>query len=271
LQHCLANPIGSKVVSLAAGQYAKVGFDWVPVLVDQGHECLVAQVYDPVSDPVVAPFNPVQDRHVAQRNISVVQLPTGKALTFNFFSQNLALTQANTVLEVQNLQGEALKTLAASMGRDAWPAAGGVDVQLSSPVSITVQPSLYASQLATGIFRETLQDVPGPNEAKRVMGVLRSIVASRKTREGIGATPTPGEAAPVPPSEGAQLHEFDTTGARAADPGTPIRLAAGQHVRLSLRAALPTTSKRGSADVWRIVERTAGQITGGTTIVVQAK
>ena len=40
----VANPIGSTVVPLAAGQHTAVSFDWTPVVVNQGHECLVAQV-----------------------------------------------------------------------------------------------------------------------------------------------------------------------------------------------------------------------------------
>ena len=40
---------------------------------------------------------------------------------------------------------------------------------------------------------------------------------------------------------------------------------------MALRTALPATAEPGSADVWRIVEHTAGRITGGVTIIIQAK
>ena len=58
----------------------------------------------------------------------------------------------------------------------------------------------------------------------------------------------------------------------AGDPaGTLLHLPPGRHVRMSLQAALPATAKRGSADVWRIVEHILfGRITGGVTIIVQA-
>ena len=51
----------------------------------------------------------------------------------------------------------------------------------------------------------------------------------------------------------------------------PLNLAPGQHVRAAFRATLPHLAPSGAADVWRIVEHTAGQITGGVTIVVRAK
>ncbi len=137
-----------------------VSFDWTPVVVNQGHECLVAQVYDPISDPVVAPFNPVQDRHIGQRNISVVELPAGQTMNFDFFSQNLALTNAATELELQKLEGAALATLASALGRDVWTAAGGGEVDVSRPETIPERPHPQSHALATGTFRETLQDLP---------------------------------------------------------------------------------------------------------------
>jgi hypothetical protein len=270
----VASPIGSKVVPLAAGQHAIVSFDWIPVVVNQGHECLVAQVYDPVSDPIVAPFNPRQDRHIGQRNVSVVELPAGQTMTFDFFSQNLGLTQANTLVELQKLEGAALDTLAASLGRETWPAAGGREVDLSRPVAVQVRPHPRAGELATGTFRETLQDVPGESETRRVMGVLQSTVAPQKTERQSGGTggdyvqeDRPKEIEFTEPTP-----EVGMADQRPADvAGIPLRLAPGRHVRVSLRTTLPQTAERGAADVWRIVEHTAGQITGGVTIVVRAK
>jgi hypothetical protein len=75
-----------------------------------------AQVSDPLTGPLVAPFNPVQDRHVGQRNLSVMQLPAGQSLNLNLFSQNLSWTAATTLLEVQMLEGEALETVAMALG-----------------------------------------------------------------------------------------------------------------------------------------------------------
>jgi hypothetical protein len=269
----VANPIGSKVVPLAAGQHSVVSFDWTPILVNAGHECLVAQVYDPVSDPVVAPFNPVQDRHVGQRNISVVQVAANQVVNFDVFSQNLGLTQANTLIEVQKLEGEALEILALSMGRDVWPLAGGTEVELSRPAVIQVPTHPHARDLMTGTFRETLQEVPGPSESRRVMGVMRTLVAPQKGQIGKEEMPAPQattaqEYEAKAPDSSEDLEVGEPTGEPG---GTLVRLPPGRHVRMSLRTVLPPTAERGSADVWRIVEHTAGRITGGVTIIVQAR
>ncbi len=47
---------------------------WEPAFVNGGHECLIVRVSDPILDPVpLEQFGGGSDRHVAQRNIAVVQ------------------------------------------------------------------------------------------------------------------------------------------------------------------------------------------------------
>jgi hypothetical protein len=70
-----ANFIGNAYVSLEAGANADVLCltPWMPVYVNGGHECVLAEVFH-ASDPL--PFSPnfnvPTDRHVAQRNLSLV-------------------------------------------------------------------------------------------------------------------------------------------------------------------------------------------------------
>lgn len=268
----VANPIGSKDVPIAAGQHTVVEFEWVPELVNNGHECLVAQVYDPVSDPVVAPFNPVQDRHVGQRNVSVIQLAAGQALSFDLFTQNLGFIGADTLIEVQKIEGEALDLLASALGREAWAIAGGTDVQLSPPMIIDMPEHPQARELRTGAFRETLQDVPGRSETRRVMGVMQTLVAPRKRlggrqRDDVADTAAQRHATQVTTGRAVEVAaEFDDKAG-----GMRLQLLPGQRVQFSLKTALPRSAARGSADVWRVIEHTAGRITGGVTIVVEAK
>jgi hypothetical protein len=268
----VANAIGAKVVPLAAGQHTVVSFDWVPVLVNNGHECLVAQVYDPVSDPIVAPFNPVQDRHVGQRNISVVQVAQNQIVNFEVFSQNLGLSPAATLVEVQKLEGDALEVLALAMGRkEVWATAGATEMELTAPRAIHVRLGAHAKQLKTTVFRETLQDVPALSESRQVGAVMRTLAAPRREQRMAGEEP-PDEWAGEPTdarSEGEKEVAFRQVDDRPR--GTLVALSPGQHVRMALRTALPTTAERGSADVWRIVEHTAGRITGGVTIIIQPK
>ena len=47
---------------------------WYPKFENNGHECLVVRVFDPILDTVKpSQFSAAKDRHVAQRNIAVVQ------------------------------------------------------------------------------------------------------------------------------------------------------------------------------------------------------
>ena len=76
-----ANFLGSAFVSLDGGDSADVLLlsPWVPLFVNDGHQCLLAEAYhDPLDPlPAAAAFNVPTDRHVAQRNISVLQASAG--------------------------------------------------------------------------------------------------------------------------------------------------------------------------------------------------
>jgi len=70
-----ATLIGQSFVSLAAGGEDDVLclIPWVPVFLNEGHECVIAEAYhssDPL--PATTDFNVPTDRHVAQRNLSVL-------------------------------------------------------------------------------------------------------------------------------------------------------------------------------------------------------
>lgn len=88
-----AHYIGSSFVTLAPGSEADVLClsPWVPEYVNNGHECLLAEAFQIVSDPLpTSPaFNVPTDRHVAQRNLTV-----GAAAATGFFT--FPLTQFNT-------------------------------------------------------------------------------------------------------------------------------------------------------------------------------
>jgi hypothetical protein len=72
-----ANFIGTAFVSLAASETREVLCltPWVPVFVNDGHECVLAEAFHSGADPLPASpaFNVPTDRHVAQRNLSVVK------------------------------------------------------------------------------------------------------------------------------------------------------------------------------------------------------
>ena len=104
------------------------------------------------------------------------------------------------------------------------------------------------------------------------MGVLRPLAAPHKEQIDREAQPSrqrkTAQDRDAKPVDAGENVDYNATVDEAT--GMLMRLPPGRHVRMSLRTALPPTAESGSADVWRIVERTAGRITGGVTIIVQA-
>lgn len=82
-----ANFIGSSNVSLEAGETRDVLCltPWLPTFVNNGHECVLAEAFHPTADPLpMSPaFNVPTDRHVAQRNLSVVMALKSKNMMFS--------------------------------------------------------------------------------------------------------------------------------------------------------------------------------------------
>jgi hypothetical protein len=71
-----ANHVGDANVSLNAGETQDVLclVPWMPSFVNGGHECVLAEAFHQTLDPLPASpdFNVPTDRHVAQRNLSVL-------------------------------------------------------------------------------------------------------------------------------------------------------------------------------------------------------
>ncbi len=82
-----ATPIGGDWVTVQAYSTASVDLPWTPLATDSGHRCVIARVslvvpFDSYTDPTV--FDVVGDRHVAQRNITVLDVPAGERTSFRF-------------------------------------------------------------------------------------------------------------------------------------------------------------------------------------------
>jgi hypothetical protein len=100
-----ANLIGSDLVTVPAMNYLDVTCPqtWTPTFVNGGHECLIVQCTCP-QDPITVPFQPVLDRHVAQRNITVTWPKQGQKLQLsasNHFNSEQSFTLQLSSLSVQ--------------------------------------------------------------------------------------------------------------------------------------------------------------------------
>lgn len=85
-----AKPVGNGFVSITNHTQAAIAFPWTPTSAEAGHRCLLARVclsFPPDCYVNPAIFDVVGDRHVAQRNVNVVQVKQD-LLSFGFLVVN---------------------------------------------------------------------------------------------------------------------------------------------------------------------------------------
>ncbi len=75
--------------------------DWVPIEVNDGHECLVVEASIPVFDPLTDPMQPVDDRHVGQKNEQLLTLQAGQSFKFNLSAHNFTAADQQVVVEAR--------------------------------------------------------------------------------------------------------------------------------------------------------------------------
>lgn len=101
-----ANLVGSSFVTLNGGETKDVLCltAWVPTYVNGGHECILAEAFH-ASDPLPPgdAFNVPNDRHVAQRNISVALAAAGK---FHFAFEIHNPSRKERVFTIRATQGD---------------------------------------------------------------------------------------------------------------------------------------------------------------------
>jgi len=116
-----ANPVGTAFVALTGGQTADALCltPWTPVYVNEGHECILAEAFEPLLDPLaaVAAFNVPTDRHVAQRNLSVVMQLSGQSFHLAFEVDNPTRRARVFSLSVKEAKLTRLENLLPLLGR----------------------------------------------------------------------------------------------------------------------------------------------------------
>lgn len=83
--------IGGGYLTIPGYNMRSIAFPWTPSPSDTGHRCLLARValyipFDAYSDGTI--FDVRGDRHIAQRNISVVEMGDNKSIRFGFAVAN---------------------------------------------------------------------------------------------------------------------------------------------------------------------------------------
>jgi hypothetical protein len=98
-----ANLIGIGFTNIQGGSTVDVRCPnpWIPVVENGGHECLLAEALIPNFDPLTAPMDPVDDRHVGQKNEQLLLVSPGHPFVVKFEAINISGFALPVTLEVR--------------------------------------------------------------------------------------------------------------------------------------------------------------------------
>jgi hypothetical protein len=117
-----ANPVGVANVTLPAGMAADVLCltPWIPTFVNDGHECILGEAFHQFADPLpgTPDFNVPTDRHVAQRNLSVVMAMQARMFHASFSVHNTMRKPRAMRIYAKPGRLEELKPLLKPLGRE---------------------------------------------------------------------------------------------------------------------------------------------------------
>lgn len=117
-----ANVVGVANVNLPAGMAADVLCltPWIPTFVNGGHECILGEAFHQVADPLPATsdFNVPIDRHVAQRNLSVVLALRAQMFHTAITVHNVSRKARRMRIHAKPGKLEELQPLLKTLGRD---------------------------------------------------------------------------------------------------------------------------------------------------------
>jgi hypothetical protein len=151
-----ANLIGTGWADIPSGWSVVVQCPtpWIPVFENGGHECLIAEAYIPVFDPLTAPMDPVDDRHVGQKNEYLITLRPAEPFRIDIHAANVFDFAQSLTFEVQPVRLPTLHPLVAARAQQLTvPLQPSTSVlplsfQLSNAPAMYTGPStLFASRL----------------------------------------------------------------------------------------------------------------------------
>jgi hypothetical protein len=159
-----ANYIGRSVVSLGPKSSTKshaivrCPVDWVPVFENNGHECLVVRAFSFLSDPMPDDmFSATDSRHVAQRNIAVLQGAQAQAsnLTLNVAPGHSTHDAQIQTVEIAPDQLQWMKLITMSRNPNLQPPTATPLVGVTPPMP----PATAGGMNLGGLSSDALQNV----------------------------------------------------------------------------------------------------------------
>lgn len=137
---------------------------WVPVVENNGHECLLAEAFIPTLDDLDAPMDPADDRHVGQKNEQLLIVTKGASFSMKLEAVNVTGMTQMLTFEVQALRLKTIPALLQTRGQNLrlklLPPTAAVPLNLrvaEAAASYTGPSAWYARRLLS----MTLQEVAG--------------------------------------------------------------------------------------------------------------
>lgn len=241
------NLIGTEWTQVQAHtiQVVRCNTPWIPIYENGGHECLIVNCTSPILDPIVQPFQTTLDRHVGQRNITVLQGGAGQIIKFSLGINNFFPLAAHVAVTARTEQVVvAPATLGSMMFREVVSRVATLDGQQTAAAPKATKQyhvARTAVHLRTRVSRP-IRVVPTKG-ARGYLGHLfleaDRISAVRRRRRSHDKT----------------LHD--------------ITMEAFEQRRLDLQLSIPANARPGAFIVVHLVQSALGLPMGGYTIVVQ--
>lgn len=238
---------------------------WVPVMTNGGHECLLVRVSG-IGDPIGGnPWQPWANRHIAQRNISVVAV--GQNLAGLITSLNRTRTAGARVqlLQIGAREGELARFIAAPKLRiSALQTQPIADLDAEQHVRMPRLTKVAAAMLAP-VHALARGGAPKPPPLRRAAASalldLTALIGAREAKAGTSKLKPGG---PVRPAGAAAR-----PAAAAALPHLTSLIERALDLYPGVKRAKPPG--RGEAHVVRVASYRGDQLIGGYTLLVTGK
>ncbi len=275
------NLIGTEWTDVPSQSFREVRCNsaWVPVFVNNGHECLKVNCTDPILDPITAPFQPKLDRHVGQRNVTVLEGAAGARMKFDLELNNFLPISAR----IEVLAGGGLFRIPARVAETLTiprivneVVAFGATIPTPEQILHSLEPGTAAHRNATVTAR--LAARRHPNTADRQQGetsgirLLRSaprlaasISESRTVLLANDQHEPPGTALQQLTRKTGSCAGLDALGRRRLE---TIEMQAYEGRRLDLELQVPDDARPGDLVLFEFAQQSHGVVLGGYAVVI---
>jgi hypothetical protein len=252
---------------------------WVPVFVNNGHECLKVNCTNPILDPITHPFDPRLDRHAGQRNITVLPAAAGETLLVTIAVNNLFPMQVEAMITARMERVWVDRAAARKMKPldlvNAVAAHGGMRALAPAELQALYRngaPDYARARRLSSFLKEAPAEAPA---------LVRDVVADGKAVQGAAGLRAAwtGESRLVRPARAGAApgnlllaHDHLGRAGLASDglrdlPVQQATLAAFEQRRLAVEIKVPNDAGLGEFVAVHLHQRVMGMLVGGYTAV----